>query len=91
MCVCLLFTRYKKTLSLYDAVITTNVDPPTSTNPSYVPTSNNPTDNDGSSGTGLYMDINRTYKSVLPPAVKMNENPAYGRHDYDYIDDITTP
>ena len=86
MCVCLLFTRYKKTLSLYDDdVITTKVDPLTSTNPSYVPTSNNPTDNNDSSGTGLYMEINGAYKSVLPPAVNIDENPAYGKLDYDYI------
>ena len=85
VCVCLLFTRYKKTLSLYDDVITTKVDPLTSTNPSYVPTSNNPTDNNGSSGTGLYMEINGAYKSVLPPAATIDENPAYGKLDYDYI------
>ena len=85
VCICLLFTRYKKTLSLYDDVITTKVDPPISTNPLYVPTSNNPTDNNGSSGTGLYMEINDAYKSVLPPAVNIEENPAYGRYDYDYI------
>ena len=85
---CLLFTRYKKTLSLYD-VITTKVDPPISTNPSYVPTSNNPTDNNGNSGTGIYIDINEAFKSVLPPAVNIDENPAYGKLDYDYIYDIT--
>ena len=89
VCIYLLFTRYKKTLSLYD-VITTKIDPLNSTNPLYVPISNNPTDNDGSSGTGLYMDINDAYKSILPPAVNIDENPAYGRHDYDYIYDITT-
>ena len=76
---CLLFTRYKKTLSLYDDVITTKVDPLTSTNLSYVPTSNNPTDNNGSSGTGLYMDINEAYKCILPPVINIEENPAYGK------------
>ena len=85
MYICLLFTRYKKTVSLYDDVITTKVDPPTSTNPSYVPTSNNLTNNDGSNGTRLYMDINGAYESVLPPAVNIEENPAYGKFDYDYI------
>ena len=39
----------------------------------------------GSSGTGLYMEINGAYMSVLPPAVNFNGNPACGRHDYDYI------
>ena len=81
----ILFTRYKKILSLYDDVITTKIDPLNSTNPSYVPTSNNPTDNDGSSGTGLYMEINGAYKSVLPSAVTIDESPAYGKLDYDYI------
>ena len=62
VCICLLFTRYKKTLSLYDDDgITTKDNPLTSTNPSYVPTSNNPIDNNGSSGTGLYMEINGAY------------------------------
>ena len=90
VCVCLLFTRYKKTVSLYDDVITTKVHPPTSTNPSYVPTSNNPTDNDGSNVTGLYMEISGSYKNVLPPAVNIDENPAYGKLDYDYIYDSIT-
>ena len=85
MCICLLFTRYKKTASLYDDIIITKVDPPTSTNPSCVPTSNNLTNNDGSNGIGLYMDINGTYESFLPPAVNIEENPAYGKCDYDYI------
>ena len=85
VCICLLFTRYKKTLSLYDDVITTTDDPPTSTNPSYVPTSNNLTNNDGSSGTGLYMDINGAYEGVLPPVINIEKNPAYGKCDDDYI------
>ena len=38
--ICLLFTRYKKTLSLYDAGIITTYNPFTS-NPSYVPNINN--------------------------------------------------
>ena len=80
MCICLLFTRYKKTVSLYDDVITTKVDPPTSTNSSYVP---NITDNDDFDG--IYMDINNSYKTVLPPTININENPAYGKFDYDYI------
>ena len=84
VCICLLFTRYKKTVSLYDDVVTTKVVPFTS-NPSYVPTSNSLTNDDGSNGTGLYMEINGTYKSVLPPAVNIEENPAYGKFDYDYI------
>ena len=83
VCVCLLFTRYKKTLSLYD-VITTKVDRYTS-NPSYV---TNDTDNDDFAS--MYMDINDVYKSALPPAVNIDENPAYGKLDYDYIYDITT-
>ena len=46
-------------------------------------------DNNGSSGTGLYMEINGAYKSDQPPAVNINENPAYEKLDYDYIYDIT--
>ena len=91
MCVYLLFTRYKKTLSLYNDVINTKVHLPTSTNPSYVPTSNSPTVNDDSSGTGLYMEINGVYKSVLTPAVNIDENPAYEKPDYDYIYDSIAP
>ena len=81
----LLFTTYKKTLSLYDDVITTNVDPYTS-NPSYV---NNNTDNNDFAG--IYMGNNDTYKSALPLAVNIDENSAYGKLDYDYIYDITIP
>ena len=84
MCVCLLFTRYKKTVSLYDDVINTKAVPYTS-NPSYVPTSNNLTNDDGSNGAGLYMEINGTYKSVLPPVINIEENPAYGKFDCDYV------
>ena len=29
-------------------------------------------------------------RGALPPAVNIDENLAYGRHDYDYIYDITT-
>ena len=84
MCVCLLFSRYKKTLSLYDDVITTTVDPVTSTNPSRIPA--NTTDYDYVSDNGLYMDINESYRNVLPPAVKTEENPAYGKGlNDDYI------
>ena len=77
VCVCLLFTRYKKTLSLNDDFVTTTVDPVTSTNPSYIPA--NTTDYDYVSDTGLYMDINESYKNVLPPTVRTEENPAYGK------------
>ena len=52
-CLCLLFTRYKNTLSLYDDVITTTVDPFTSS-PLYV---SYITDNDDF--TGLYTYIYR--------------------------------
>ena len=31
------------------------------------------------------MDINGVYKSFLSPAVNIEENPAYGKLDYDYI------
>ena len=45
--------------------------------------------NNGISGTGLYLEINGAYKSDLPPAVSINENTAYEKFDYDYIYDIT--
>ena len=98
MCVCLLFTRYKKTPSLYDDVVAMKIDRYTS-NPSYVtkvvPYTSNPSyvtnDTDNDDFAGIYMDINDAYKSALPPAVNTDENPAYGRNDYDYIYDIATP
>ena len=73
VCICLLFTRNKKTVSLYDDVITTKAVLYTS-NPSYV---TNITDNDDFDG--IYMDINNSYKTVLPPSVNIDENPAYGK------------
>ena len=84
VCACLLFTRYKKTLLLNDDVVTTTLDLVTSTNPSYIPA--NTIDYDYISDTGLYMDINESYKNVLPPTVKTKENPAYGKGlNNDYI------
>ena len=84
VCVCVLFTRYSKTISLNDDVITTTVDPVTSTNPSYIPANN--TDYYYVNDTGLYMDINESYKDVLPPTVKTEANPAYGKGiNDDYI------
>ena len=84
VCICLLFTRYKKTLSLNDDVVTTTVDPVTSTNPSYIPA--NTIDYSYVSDTGIYMDINESYKNVLSPTVKIEENPAYGKElNDDYI------
>ena len=83
VCICLLFTRYKKTVSLNDDVITT-VDPVTSTNPSYIPA--NTIGYSYVSDTGIYMDINESYKNVLPPTVKIEKNPAYGKGlNDDYI------
>ena len=39
----------------------------------------NTTDCDYVSDTGLYMEINESYMNVLPPTVKTEENPAYGK------------
>ena len=84
MCICLLFTRFKKTVSLYDDVINTKAVPYAS-NPSYVTNITNNNDY-----AGIYMDINDAYKTALPTTFNIEDNPAYGRHDYDYIYDSTT-
>ena len=66
-------------LSLHDNIITTTVDPFTS-NPSYVPSITNNNDFDC-----IYMDINDSYKNILLPTINIDENPAYGKLDFDDI------